>query len=184
MAELKHIVALTRCSFYEMDSLVEVIQELTHAAQFNGDYHGKTVLLKPNLISSSGNGFGCTNRHVIGAVALWFKDRGAKVLVGDSPAFGSAQSVCKRIGADQLLKKLGVKIVNFDISEQKELPGGVVIPIATHAMECDLFVGLPKIKAHSQMFVTLALKNIFGIVAGTKKAMLHMTHGSTYEMLK
>ncbi len=180
MDDLKHIVALTRCSSYKIDRLAEAVQNLSEGAQFASDFHGKIVLLKPNLISSSGSGFACTNRYVIGAVALWFKSRGARVLVGDSPAFGSAKSVCKKFGIDQILKKLDVKIVNFNISEKKELPGGIIIPIAVHAMECDLFVGLPKIKAHNQMYLTAAVKNIFGIVSGAKKAMLHMTHGTTH----
>lgn len=180
MNESKQSVAIIRCSSYETDRLAEAVQMLAQAVQFDNDYHGKIVLLKPNLISGGGNGFACTNRYIVGAVASWFKSRGARVLVGDSPAFGSAKSVCNKLGIDQILQRLDVKIVNFGRSEERELPGGIVVPIAAHALECDLFVGLPKVKAHNQMFVTLALKNIFGIVAGTKKARLHMTHGSSH----
>lgn len=180
MGDLTHIVAMAGCSSYETDRLAAAIQLLAQAIQFDNDYHGKIVLLKPNLISGSGNRSACTDGYFIGAVASWFKNRGAKVIVGDSPAFGGAKSVCKKLGIDQVLEKLGIKIVNFDVCEERKLPGGIVVPIASQALECDLFVGLPKVKAHKQMFVTLALKNIFGIVAGTKKARLHMTHGGSH----
>ena len=45
----------------------------------------------------------------------------------------------------------------------------MTVTVAREAMECDIFVGLPKIKAHNQMYMTLAVKNIFGIVKGVQQ---------------
>jgi uncharacterized protein (DUF362 family) len=44
-------------------------------------------------------------------------------------------------------------------------------------MDCDLLVNLPRVKAHSQMRVTLAVKNYFGCLAGFHKPWWHMVHG-------
>ena len=52
--------------------------------------------------------------------------------------------------------------------------------MAAEALDCDLIVNLPKVKAHNQMYMTLAVKNIFGIVKGIRKSMLHMQHGGSH----
>lgn len=181
MKNTSTLVALEGCESYSFESVSDVIERITDAAQFNDKYHGKTVLLKPNLISSTASALACTHPNIIAAVASWFKNRGARVIVGDSPAFGSATKVCKKLGIDDVLKTIDIPVVDFDTFEKRVLPGGVVLPIARQVLECDLFVGLPKIKAHNQMYVTLSLKNNFGIVTGTNKARLHMVHGSSHK---
>ena len=60
---------------------------------------------------------------------------------------------------------------------RSRLPCGIDVGLAREPLECDLFINVPKVKAHSQMYVTLATKNLFGIVLGMQKAMLHMRHG-------
>lgn len=52
--------------------------------------------------------------------------------------------------------------------------------VAAEALDCDYFVNLPRIKAHGQMGVTMAVKNVFGIVLGARKAWLHMRHGRSH----
>ncbi len=78
------------------------------------------------------------------------------------------------------MRGLNVKIVDFATPLEKRLAGGATVTLAREALECDLFIGLPKIKAHNQMYVTLAVKNLFGIVKGINKAMLHMVHGASH----
>ncbi len=139
------------------------------------------MLLKPNLISSSGPRLACTHGEFVAGAAMWFLAQGAKVLVGDSPAFGSAVKVCQTQKILEALHGLDVKVVNFVSPVTVKLAGGVSVTVAREALECDLFVGLPKIKAHNQMYVTMAVKNIFGIVKGVNKAMLHMVHGDSHD---
>jgi uncharacterized protein (DUF362 family) len=174
-------VALQRCGSYDRSAIAELIDLMIGHVEPLGSLYGTTVLLKPNLISSNGPGLACTHGGFVAGVALWFLDQGAKVLVGDSPAFGSAVKVCQKQKISESLKGLDVKLVDFISPVRMELAGGVSVAIAREALECDLFVGLPKIKAHKQMFVTMAVKNIFGIVKGVNKAMLHMVHGDSHD---
>ncbi len=169
-----------RCDSYDTVRIDADIEKLARAVPLGRSHHGKRVLLKPNLISTGGGPLSCTHPRIIGAVAAWYKDHGARVVVGDSPAFGSAVRVCSTFGILPLLKKLDVPVINFDARVQQDLPCGVTLPVSREVLECDLFVGLPKIKAHNQMYVTMAMKNIFGIVTGMNKAMLHMVHGSDH----
>lgn len=135
------------------------------------------VLLKPNLITARNGSLPCTDARLIGAVAQWFKVQGARVVVGDSPAFGSARSVLAAIRALPMLRQLGVPVVEFRRTSDVRLPSGQKAAIAAAALECDLLVNLPKVKAHSQVRVTLAVKNLFGCLSGWQKPWWHMVHG-------
>ncbi len=180
MNEVFHQVLLQRCTSYNHSAIAACIDEIGPHLFLSGSLHGKIVLLKPNLISSSGPALACTNGRFIAGVAGWLLAQGARVLVGDSPAFGSAQKVCRTFGIAEALKDYDVKLIDFTTPVKRRLAGGVTVSIAREALECDIFVGLPKIKAHNQMLVTLAVKNVFGIVKGVNKAMLHMVHGSSH----
>ena len=173
-------VALQRCDSYTPSVIAELIDRIVPCVGLNSSLHGKKVLLKPNLISSSGPRLACTHGGFIAGAAMWFQAQGAKVLVGDSPAFGSAKKVCQTLKVLEVLHDLNVRVVNFVSPVAVKLSGGVSVTVAREALECDLFVGLPKIKAHNQMYVTMAVKNIFGIVKGVNKAMLHMVHGNSH----
>ncbi len=174
-------VALQRCDSYSPSVIAELIDRIVPSVGLSSSLHGKKVLLKPNLISSIGPRLACTHGGFIAGVAMWFQAHGAKVLVGDSPAFGSAVKVCRTQKILGALADLNVRVVNFVSPVAVKLSGGMSVTVAREALECDLFVGLPKIKAHNQMYVTMAVKNIFGIVKGSHKAMLHMVHGNSHD---
>jgi uncharacterized protein (DUF362 family) len=174
-------VVLQKCDTYDRSAIAALVDVMAGHLMLSDSLRGNIVLLKPNFISSSGPSLACTNGEFIAGVASWFLDQGARVLIGDSPAFGSSEKVCRTFGITEALKGMNVKLVRFKSSVSRRLAGGVTVTIAREALECDLFVGLPKIKAHNQMFVTMAVKNMFGIIKGVNKAMLHMVHGDTHE---
>lgn len=174
-------VVLQRCSQYERTAICGLVDEAVKSLNRSHSFNGMTVLLKPNLISGSGPAFACTHKEFIAGVAAWFIDQGARVLIGDSPAIGSGLSVCKSRGITKALASMDVRQVDFNDSVKTRLPGGVTVKVARAALECDFFVNLAKVKAHKQMYVTLAVKNLFGIVKGINKAILHMNHGGTHK---
>ena len=172
-------VLLERC-VYTRPALSALLERLSPFLGIAGNLRGKKVLLKPNLISAYGPALACTDPRFIAAVAGWFVDRGADVCIGDSPAFGSAAAVLKRLGVHSDLMQLGVRVVEFATSREFILANGLRIGVAAQALDCDLLVNLPKIKAHNQMYMTIAVKNIFGIVKGLQKSLLHMRYGDTH----
>lgn len=180
MNDLSLQVVLQRCVKYDKTAISAVVADALMRFGRTGGLHGQVVLLKPNLISGSGPLLACTHPDFVAGVAACFLGHGAKVLLGDSPALGSAAKVCEKRGIIKALKGMNVKIVDFSTPVPKRLAGGLTVTLAREALECDLFVGLPKVKAHNQMYVTLAVKNLFGTVKGVNKAMLHMVHGSTH----
>jgi uncharacterized protein (DUF362 family) len=172
-------VLLQQC-VYDQPILLEVLERIAPFLRITDNLVGRRVLLKPNLISAGGPAFACTDPRFIITVARWFVDNGAVVSIGDSPAFGTAAGVLKRLGVHADLLSLGVQVVEFTTTRIFTLEGGVRVGVATQALDCDLFVNLPKIKAHNQMYMTLAVKNIFGIVKGLRKSIIHMQHGDTH----
>ena len=174
-------VLLADCPSYDTERLKFCLDRFDETLDIGASLAGKQVMLKPNLISSRGAEIACPNTLWLVAVAEWFIDRGARVYIGDSPAFGTAEQVMRKRGMSSALAHLDVTVVNFVTPVPKELSHGVRISVAREALECDLFVNLPKVKAHSQMFVTLAVKNLFGIVVGMRKGLAHMKNGVSHD---
>ena len=172
-------VLLGRC-VYARPALSALLDRMAPLLGIAENLRGKKVLLKPNLISAHGPALACTDPRFISVVAAWFVEHGAVVSIGDSPAFGSAAAVLKRLGVYSDLMQSGVRVVEFTRSREFTLADGVHIGVSVQALDCDLLVNLPKIKAHSQMYMTIAVKNIFGIVKGLQKSLLHMRYGGSH----
>ncbi len=170
-------VALLPLATYAQDSLDNVVNQLLSVTCGGGSFAGSQVLIKPNLICARNGGLACSEPVLLESVARWFLDQGAKVKLGDSPAFGSARSVLEAIGALAGLSNLGVEIVEFNQTEKIALPDGKELRVATAPRECDILVNVPRVKAHAQARVTMAVKNMFGCVAGLRKAWWHMAYG-------
>ena len=170
-------VALLHCDRYARKELADVVERLCLALQFR-IRAGDRVLLKPNLLTGrSSDHLACTHPEFVAAVAGWFVDQGAAVVIGDSPAFGTAKGVMRTIGMEKALAGLPVKRINFDRSVPVTLSGGLRVALAKTALESDLLVNLPRVKAHSQLYISLAVKNLFGTVVGFQKPLWHLRYG-------
>jgi uncharacterized protein (DUF362 family) len=174
-------VFFSPCLKYDREKIANIVDCMARESGSFQSLRGATILLKPNLISGRGSALSCSHPEFIAGVALWLKEQGARVKLGDSPAFGTAKSVCHTRGIVTALKGLNVECIEFSTPVKRRLKGGRVVTLAREAVECDYFIGLPRIKAHNQMYVTLAVKNIFGVVKGVNKAMLHMTCDNSHQ---
>jgi len=103
-------------------------------------------------------------------------DSGAKVRVGDSPTFGQGIKISGQIGLTGALADLPVKVINLDRPKLVRLSFGRTA-ISREALESDLIVSAPKLKAHHQMRITGAVKNVYGCVTGLRKPMFHLLYG-------
>ena len=170
-------VQLVRQESYQPQLLDAAVHQILHSADELPSLRSAKILLKPNLITSKNGILACTDVRLLAAVGRWFLARGAQVSVGDSPSFGSAASVLSKIGAAPLLQALGIPVLEFNEACVRVLPSGIKAKIARAALECDFLVNLPKVKAHAQMRVTLAVKNYFGCLSGWHKPWWHMQYG-------
>ncbi|MBC8316847.1 MAG: DUF362 domain-containing protein [Desulfobulbaceae bacterium] len=172
-------VGILRCANYDRKSIRECINRFVDSFPFTVS-RGTKVLIKPNLVAARGHdGLACTHPECVAAVAEWCLGQGARVCIGDSPAFGSGVDVMKRVGIADAVASLDVKLVSFTPGEKMCLAGGASVVVAAEVMESDVLINLPKVKAHSQVRMTLGVKNYFGIVSGWRKAYLHQTVGGS-----
>ena len=140
---------------------------------------GKHILVKPNLLRAQA--LACTGPEVVAAACIWLLDMGARVTVADSPGFGSASGVASAIGLAPLLKKLGLEAQPMRGRVPVRLPSGDQIFIARTAMEADGILSCARLKAHSQMRLTMSCKNLYGCVPGLYKALYHTRQGCVPE---
>ncbi|MGV1099942.1 DUF362 domain-containing protein [Thiovibrio sp. JS02] len=170
-------VSLAACRQYDRKLIRNEIEQLAAGLDFSCPA-GSRVLLKPNLVSAVRNrNLACTHPEFIAAAAEWFLEQGARVSIGDSPAFGTAKGVMRVCGITEALKGLPVALINFEEPRPVRLASGLVVGVAPAVLECDLLVNLPKVKAHGQLYLSLAVKNYFGSVVGFRKPWLHARHG-------
>ncbi len=169
-------VALQRCASYSRPLLEKICADALEAAGWKPEF-GCRLLIKPNLLRAQADGLCCTHPEVVRAAVIYAQACGARVTVGDSPAFGSAVRVADSIGLLEALKGLDAPVVTLDSPVSCILPSGIGIGIARLALESDVLLNLPRVKAHSQMRLTLAVKNLFGCVSGVNKAIAHTKHG-------
>ncbi len=169
-------VALCRCSDYARARVQDKVGRVLECVDWR-PARGTVLVVKPNLLRVQSHGLCCTHPEVIRAAVLYARDHGAIVTVGDSPAFGSALRVAGGIGLVEALQGLDVPVVTLDDPVVHTLPSGIRVHIARRALECDAVLNVPRLKAHCQMRLTLAVKNMFGCVSGVHKALAHAKHG-------
>ncbi|MBN1808889.1 MAG: DUF362 domain-containing protein [Planctomycetes bacterium] len=139
---------------------------------------GDRVLLKPNMLGAFRPEKAVTTHPaVVEAVAGICVDSGAEVILGDSPGAVSMEKAMAACGYEPLVKHMGLQ--TLDLSRTVTVAGTHFrdIRLAAQALECDCIVNLPKVKTHGQMLLTLALKNLFGLVPGLGKAHWHLRTG-------
>lgn len=146
---------------------------------------GQRVLLKPNLLSGAATERAVTTHPaMLEAVATFFLDRGCHVSVGDSPALDSLPSVLRRTGLAPIVEKLKLGVTPLSRGVDRPSRNRFRFPLlhlAEELGEFDHIVNLPKLKTHSMMTLTLAVKNLFGCVPGKRKAAYHLSAGEEKE---
>lgn len=140
---------------------------------------GDRVLLKPNLLTGSRPGKECVTRpEIVFCVAQLVQEAGGHPFLGDAPAFGSAQGVAKANGYLPLTREIGLPIVEFHGQRYETVSSEFNhLLLSKEAMAADVIINLPKVKSHSQLTLTLGVKNLFGCVPGKMKAWWHMEAG-------
>lgn len=180
---MKTRIAIVKCEDYKR---TEVEQAVKKAFDLLGGISafikkGERVLIKPNMLSARLPEDGvCTHPEVIRAVVRLARDCGATVFIGDNPGGSiSSMAVYEGAGLSALAKEEGI-----ELKEAKGIKVVNNIPIAAYIFECDKIINIPKMKTHSLMGLTGAVKNMYGAVAGLHKSELHKKYPSPEEFAK
>ncbi len=174
-------VSLIQAHTYELDALRASLEVLLDPLGGMPAFvkPGDRVLLKPNLLTGTRPGRECTTRpELVYCVTQMVQEAGGKPFLGDGPAFGTAKGVAKANGLLPLAKALNLPIVEFHAQRYQTVSQQFDhLRLSKEAMEADVVINLPKAKSHSQLTLTLGVKNLFGCVPGKMKAWWHMEAG-------
>lgn len=135
---------------------------------------GKTVVLKPNLVEYDPAGTINTHPAVIAAAIEVFRSLGARhVVVAEGPGHRrDTEYLLTASGLYSMLKAQRTRFVdlNYDDTQLLNLRSHFTnlrqLYFPQTVLKADLLVSMPKLKTHHWVGVTLALKNLFGLVPG------------------
>jgi uncharacterized protein (DUF362 family)/ferredoxin len=176
-------VALVRCDDYAAERVEAAVRRAVDLLGGMGAYvqPGQRVLLKPNLVRPAPPERAVsTHPAVVAAVARLVAEAGGQALIVESPggpyAPGLLRSLYRRTGMDRAAARSGARLNDDTAAQQVSLPEGVALrrlDVVQPALEADVIINLPKLKTHNLTTLSLAVKNLFGLVPGATKIGYH-----------
>ncbi|MCG8699308.1 MAG: DUF362 domain-containing protein [Bacteroidales bacterium] len=176
---ITNIVAISKCTEYEFGQVQESMQRLLE--HFGGMKQfvkqGQRVLIKPNGASpSKPENHITTHPLVLKAVIQEVKKAGGVPVIGESSAgiFPNVTEMTFRAaGFKALAEEENIELINFDhydkypIHKKGRKINGFYL--SNLLKEVDVIINVPKLKAHEAMFLTCAVKNLYGVIPGGQK---------------
>lgn len=175
-------VGITKCERYDYGNVIEQVDSLLSRLQVLNNLKPGKILLKTNLLKKNLPEDGVTTHpFVVEGVARHFISKGFEVIIGDSPGGPFNKAILKSIyeasGISKVAERCGCELnYNTDIIEVKP-PNAMVInklKLVKSFTQVDYVVSCAKLKTHTMMTYTGAVKNLFGMIPGITKADYHL----------
>ena len=174
-------VSVVRCNEYEASEARAALEQAIDAVG-GLDWVGKgmKIVIKANLVSfMSPESAATTHPTLLCELVRMLIERGAEVIVGDSPGglYTSAyvNRVYKATGMKEV-EEAGARLnQNFE-QRETENPEGMVLKrfaYTSYLDEADAIIDFCKLKTHGMMGMSAAAKNMFGCIPGITKPEYH-----------
>lgn len=178
-------VAFVKCGDYGV-GLAEAVARAFELSGWSAMHalSGKNVLVKPNLLTDrTPEQAVTTHPEVVRQVIRWLKQRGAHVVVGDSPAStANLKNVWESSGLLAVCAEEQVALLSLEQSGVKSFTvDGFSFAVAWPVVDANYIVNLPKVKSHALTVLTAAVKNIYGVLPGYSKTLLHRQYPKTWD---
>ena len=141
---------------------------------------GMKIAIKANLVTFlKPEAAATTHPSLLCELVKRLVEKGAEVVVGDSPGGIYNSMYVNRVYAATKIdevKKYGGKLnENFRQSIAKFDNGKILkeFPYTSYLDNADVIINFCKLKSHGMMGMSAAVKNLFGIIPGTKKPEFH-----------
>ncbi len=189
-AASRAVVSIVRVRSGKVEAAVEEAIELLGgmAALTRGK---ERILLKPNLVRDEAGP--TTKPEVVATLGRLMKQAGKDVSIGEGSSsiagfnmvgreeFRTRKAsmlepmqrhVFDRLGYTELSRRIAVPLVNLHVGEMVTVPvpGGLAYPevqLPRSLVEADLLCSVPMMKTHGLATVSLGMKNLMGLYAGT-----------------
>lgn len=177
---MKSKVYLTRLNDYIPDMLEQKIREGFNAVGGVEELvSGKNVFIKINQLSNRPPEKAVTTHPlVVEKVVKILLEYGAKIVIGDDIETKGEEDGFIISGIRDVARKLGVDLINlkkypYKKIEKEDNKFVKELYIAEPVLEADVIVNIPKLKTHVQTLMTLAIKNLYGIIPLGERSRLH-----------
>ena len=167
----------------ELDAALE--KSLLPCVKSLGGLNGKRVMIKPNFLEWKGHEHPvCVAPELLVALCRFLKRGGAaEVAVIENPAVRTAPVIVEKMGIASELDALDVTVANCADYQLTDMAADSVyrkIEVAQEFRNYDLVIDFAKAKTHAMMTLTLAVKNLFGLVRGSERLGWHLAVGRDY----
>jgi len=181
---MKSSVSIIKCQSYDEE---EVLKGLRRAIDLIGGIEtfvrkGDHVLLKPNLLyGKAPEKVVTTHPSIVRGMIQLVREAEGIPFIGDSPSIESLVRAADKAGIKEVADEMNCPLVEFNkpILSSKGGKFFKQLEIDRTVLEADVIINLPKWKTHNMMLLTLGVKNLFGCVPGTKKALWHLKAGES-----
>lgn len=176
-----HKVSVVECRSYDEKEVLKAVEKAIDEIGFNIKESSK-VLLKPNvLMGVPPEKAITTNPAIIDAVCAILERKKCHILIGESCGIvkeGGVLEAFEEAGISAIAKKHNAKLVSFGhekiIKVENEKAGfAKEMFLPKTFFDVDLIINLPKMKTHTLMLFTGAVKNLFGCIPGGRKQEYH-----------
>lgn len=176
-------VSVIKCDNYSYDNVLKSMEKnLENIGGLELYIKPKSkVLIKPNLLmKKTPKEATTTHPMVVKVLCEKLLDLNCEVIIADSPGGpytqGSLRGIYKSSGMEEIANELGVKL-NYDVSdikvENNDARALKYMDIITPITEVDHIINVCKLKTHGMATFTGGVKNLYGCIAGLKKAEIH-----------
>ena len=138
---------------------------------------GARVLVKPNMLGPYPPDKAVTTHPaLVSAVVDHLLQAGAKPMVGDNPGaqgYGINERCGEVTGIAASARGCFVNLAVDPVEVEMRSSFTRKVLVSRAVLEADLVISLPKLKTHTQVVLTGALKNTFGYLVGADKCRMH-----------
>lgn len=183
MQNVRSRVAVVYCDSYDSEKVYRAMCRGIDMIGGIESFVGKDerILVKPNfLVPSEPEKAVITHPSVISGMLRILHEHGyTAVSCGDSPGHGSLSSALAKAGLDEVLERYGVSQADMSNEVSVDFPDGIEAKqfwMTKAAAESDAVINLCKMKTHALEKITGAVKNVYGLICGYRKAAGHVKY--------
>jgi len=179
---MNEMVYLSACNSYDVDQIKNIIaKQMKDSGALDAIKPGMKVALKLNLVAAMKPDTAVTTHPaVVEAVCKILIERGASVVMGDSPGGPYTATFLKGFyntcGLNDIAQRTGAIVnTNFDIVDVNFPEAQIAknMTVTKWLSDADVIINCAKLKTHGMMAMSAAVKNMFGSIPGTMKPEYH-----------
>lgn len=177
-------VSIVACKDYQKDTCLEAIDAvLAPLGGLAWVKKGMRIVIKANLVAAAKPDKAVTTHPtLLAALTQRLVDRGATVIIGDSPGNLYNAAVLNRVYnlcGLQEAEAAGAMLNRNFTQKTAEFPDALVakqFAYTAYLDDADAIISFCKLKSHGMMSLSAATKNFFGAVPGTTKPEYHFRY--------